>query len=129
MERHASSDGVQVRPFEGHHTVHLHRREVVPAMLHRIVVGQTVLCQLLPWHERPKRGNRQVTPEGSRRALPRSRTRPWPRQNQRTSQLIVLNLARVAVGHHQRGSQAHHQLNLLVCSTGNIITRISSTVD
>ena len=33
------------------HFIHLHLREVVPAMLRRIVVAQTILHQLGPWHD------------------------------------------------------------------------------
>ena len=42
----------RVKLFEEQHFIHLHLREVAPAMLRRIVVAQTMLHQPGTWHER-----------------------------------------------------------------------------
>ena len=47
------------------HFIHLHFGEVVPAMLRRIVVAQTILHQPGPWHDQVRSEARQVTPEVS----------------------------------------------------------------
>ena len=56
MKAHASRKlGVRVKLFEEQHFIQLHLREVVPAMFRRIVVAQTILHQLGPWHEQVRR--------------------------------------------------------------------------
>ena len=47
------------------HFIHLHFGEVVPAMLRRIVVAQTILHQPGPWHDQVRSEVRQVTREVS----------------------------------------------------------------